>query len=256
MTDATTDPRLGVGGNFPPLDINPMDVLDRVDPFDALKIHADDLLDQARTIAAVENEDQLKALEDLAAELNGAADALEAERVTRKKPHDDAIAEIQATFNVYLAPLTNKTVKGKIPLALDAIKKAKEPYLQEQERQRRAEAERVRREAEEAARVAAEAARAAAGEDMESREEAEVLVVEAQALARNATRAETAATRGSGLRSYWVPELTDAMAALKHYIADRPDELKAWLMDQARKDVARAIRTIPGFSITEERRAA
>lgn len=244
MTGAT-DPRLGVGGNNPP-----------ADPFDALKVHADDLLDQARTIAAVENEEQLAAVNALADDLRDAEKALEAERVARKKPLDDAIAEIQATFNVYLAPLTNKTVKGKIPLALDAIKKAKEPYLQEQERKRREEAERVRREAEEAARLAAEAARAASGEDMEAREEAEVLVVKAQAMARNANRAEAATSKGSGLRSYFVPELTDAMAALKHYMNDRPDELKAWLMDQARKDIARAIRTIPGFNVVEERRAA
>lgn len=227
-----------------------------VDPFDALKVHADDLLDQARTIAAVENEDQLKAVDGLAKDLKEAADALESERVARKKPHDDAIADIQATFNVYLAPLTNKTVKGKIPLALDAIKKAKEPYLQEQERLRREEAERVRKAAEEAARIAAEAARAAPGEDMEAREEAEVLVVQAQAMARNAARAEAATTKGTGLRSYWSAELVDPMAALKHYMATAPEDLKAWLNEMARKDVLAGKRTIPGFTVSEERRAA
>lgn len=226
-----------------------------VDPFDALKIHADDLLDQARTIAKVENEEQLAAVNTLADDLKQAADALEAERVARKKPHDDAIEVIQSTFNPYLAPLKNK-VPGKIPLALDVLVKAKTPYLQEQERLRLVAAEQARLAAEEAARVAAEAARAASGEDMEAREEAEVLVVQAQALARNATRAEAATTKGTGLRSYWTPELTDAMTALKHYMADRPEELKAWLLDQARKDVARAIRTIPGFTVNEERRAA
>lgn len=226
------------------------------DPFDALKVHADDLLDQVRTIAAVENEEQLSAVNALAEDLRDAEKALEAERVARKKPHDDAIAEIQATFNVYLAPLANKTVKGKIPLALDAIKKAKEPYLQEQDRLRREAAEKARLAAEEAARIAAEAARAAAGEDMEAREEAEVLVVQAQAMARNATRAETATTKGTGLRSVWVPELTDATAALKHYIARNPDAVKEFLRDLARKDVSAGIRTIPGFEVREERRAA
>lgn len=241
-----TDVLATAGHNNPPAD----------DPLDALKVNADDAIEQARTITAVENEDQLNAVNALADELKDAADALEAERVIRKKPLDDAIAEIQATFNVYLAPLTNKTVKGKIPLALDAIKKAKEPYLQEQERKRREEAEQVRKAAEEAARVAAEAARAAAGEDMEAREEAEVLVVQAQAMARNATRAETATTKGTGLRSFWVPELTDATAALKHYIARNPDAVKDFLRDLARKDVAAGIRTIPGFTVSEERRAA
>lgn len=226
------------------------------DPFDALSVHADDLIEQARTIAAVTTADQLKAVDDLAGDLKDAADELEKVRIARKKPLDEAIAEIQATFNVYLAPLTNKTVKGKIPLALDAIKKAKEPYLQEQERLRREEAERVRKAAEEAARIAAEAARAAPGEDMEAREEAEVLVVQAQAMARNAARAEAATTKGTGLRSYWSAELVDPMAALKHYMATAPEDLKAWLNEMARKDVLAGKRTIPGFTVSEERRAA
>lgn len=242
MTDAIAT----AGHNNPPAD----------DPMVALTIHADDLLEQVRTITAVSDAAQLEAVNALADDLKDAADALEAERVARKKPLDDAIAAIQATFNVYLAPLTNKTVKGKIPLALDAIKKAKEPYLQEQERKRREEAERVRLAAEEAARIAAEAARAAAGEDMEAREEAEVLVVQAQALARNAARAEASASKGSGLRSSWVAELTDATAALKHYIARNPDAVKDFLRDLARKDVAAGARTIPGFTVSEERKAA
>lgn len=246
MTDVL-DERHQLGANNPPVEI---------DPFDALKVNADDLLEQARTITKVENADQLAALETLADDLKDAADALEAERVARKKPLDIAIAEIQETFNQYLAPLTNKTVKGKIPLALDAIKKAKEPYLQEQDRLRREAAEKARMAAEEAARIAAEAARAAAGEDMEAREEAEVLVVQAQAMARNATRAETETTKGTGLRSFWVPELTDATAALKHYIARNPDAVKDFLRDLARKDVAAGLRTIPGFTVAEERRAA
>lgn len=244
MTDIIDDPRLTIGANNPP-----------VDPFDALKVNADDLLEQARTIAKVENADQLKAVETLADDLRDAADALEAERVARKKPHDEAIDAIQSTFNPYLAPLKNK-VPGKIPLALDVVLKAKTPYLQEQERLRREEAERVRKAAEEAARVAAEAARAAAGEDMEAREEVEVLVVQAQAMARNAVRAEAATTKGTGLRSYWSAELVDPMAALNHYMAIAPADLKAWLAEMARKDVLAGKRTIPGFTVSEERRAA
>jgi hypothetical protein len=204
----------------------------------------------------VETAEQLAAVETLADDLRDAEKALEAERVARKKPLDEAIADIQATFNVYLAPLTNKTVKGKIPLALDAIKKAKEPYLQEQERLKREAAEKVRREAEEAARIAAEAARAAAGEDMEAREEVEVLVTQAQTAARIATRAETAATTKTGLRSYWSAVLVDPMAALKHYIARDPEAVKAFLAEMGRKDVLNGTRAIPGYDVIEERRAA
>lgn len=226
------------------------------DPFDALAVHADDLIDNARGVTPVTSAEQLAAVDVLAGELKDAADLLEKMRVEKKKPLDEQIADIQATFNVYLAPLTNKTVKGKIPLALDALKKAKEPWLQEQDRIKREAAEAARLKAEEAARIAAEAARAAPVEDLEAREEAEALIQSAAALQRNANRAETAITRGTGLRSHWVAELVDPMAALKHYMATRPDDLKAWLNEMARKDVAGPIRTIPGFTVSEERRAA
>lgn len=224
------------------------------DPFTANKIHADDLLDQARGVTTVTTAEQLAAVKALEGDLKDAADLLEKLRVEKKKPLDDQIADIQTTFNVYLAPLTNKTVKGKIPLALDALKKAKEPWLQEQDRIKREAAEKARQAAEEAARVAAEAARAASVEDLEAREEAEALIQSAAAAQRNANRAEKATTTGTGLRSYWVPELTDAMAALKFYMVNRPDALKEFLLAQARIDIAASIRVIPGFTISEERR--
>ena len=108
----------------------------------------------------------------------------------------------------------------------------------------------------EAARIAAEAARAASVDDLEAREEAEALVQAAAAAQRQATRATKATTSGTGLRSYWVAELVDPMAALKHYMTTRPDDLKAWLNEMARRDVAGPVRVIPGFEIAEERRAA
>ncbi|MBO9710523.1 MAG: hypothetical protein J7521_20170 [Caulobacter sp.] len=244
MTNAFNE-RAVIGANNPP-----------VDPFEALKVNADDLIEQVRTITIVSTADQLKAVDDLADHLRDAAKALEDERVARKKPLDDQIAEIQATFNVYLAPLINKTVKGKIPLALDALKKAKEPYLKEQERLRQEAALEAQRKAQEAADAAAAAARAAAPEDMEAREDVELQVSAAQAAQRDAVRAANAASRGSGLRTYWIPTLDDPMAALKHFMATRPDDLKSWLLEMARQQIAAGVRTIPGVIVTEERRAA
>lgn len=224
--------------------------------FDALKVNADDLLDQARTITTVTTADQLEAVKALESDLREAGAELEKLRVERKAPHDEAITAIQDQFNPYLAPLTNKTVKGKIPLALDALKRSKDAYLLEQDRIRKEEARKAQEAADAAAKAAADALRAASGEDMEAREEAEVLVVQAQAMARNAARAETAASKGTGLRSSWVADLADPMAALKHYMATAPEDLKAWLNDMARKDVFSGKRTIPGFTVTEQRKAA
>lgn len=238
------NPRVYVGANNPP-----------GDPFDALAVHANDLLDQARGVTTVENADQLAAVKALEGDLKDAFDLLEAMRVEKKKPLDEQISEIQTTFNVYLAPLTNKTTKGKIPLALDALKKAREPWQQEQDRLKREAAETARLAAEKAAQEVAEAAKTFAPDDLEAREQVEALFQDAEAAKRDAARALASATKGTGLRSYWVPELVDPMAALKHYMTNRSDELKAWLLDQARKDIQVNIRTIPGFEITEERRA-
>lgn len=239
-----TDREVTFSDNMPP------------DQFAALKIHADDLLDQARSITVVSNEDQRQALDKLDEDLTKAAKLLEDLRVERKTPHDDAITEIQNTFNPYLAPLTNKTVKGKIPLARDALKKAKEPYLQKLEDDRLAAVKKAQDDAAEAARVALEASRAAAPEDIEAREDAEVLIVQAQTLQRTATRAVASVSRGSGLKSIWTPEITDANAALLHYAKRRPDDLMAVLLDLAREEIRAGLRTIPGFTITEKRVAA
>ncbi len=57
------------------------------------------------------------------------------------------------------------------------------------------------------------------------------------------------------LRSVWTPTLTDPCAALKHYRERQPDELKAWLLSQAEKDVRAGARSIPGFEISETKKA-
>ncbi|ANI76460.1 hypothetical protein EP837_00001 [Sphingobium sp. EP60837] len=59
--------------------------------------------------------------------------------------------------------------------------------------------------------------------------------------------------RGIGLRSYWIAELVDPLAALKHYKQAQPEALKAWLLDQAQKDANAGKRAIPGFAINEDR---
>lgn len=223
-----------------------------VDPFDATKVHTDDLLDQARGVTAVTTAEQLESVKALEDELKAAADLLEKQRVAKKKPLDDEIAEIQTQFNVYLAPLKN-VVKGKIPLALDALKKAKEPWLKALEDKRLAEVAAAQKKAADAAEAARLAIQAAAPEDMEAREEAEVLVSAALTASRVATRTTTAASAGTGLKSVWTPQVTDITKALIHYTQTRREVVEAFLLDLARKDCAGAIRTIPGFVVTEER---
>lgn len=237
------DARLAIGANGGP----------DLDPFDALKVNADDLLDQVRSIGPVTNDDQLQAVETLMGELCDALDAMEAERVRRKKPHDDAINAIQDQFNPYIAPLKNKA-PGKLSVAQDVLKKARTPYLVKLEQDRLAAVAEAKRIADEKAAAALEALRAAEPADMEAREEAEALVSQAAVAVKQAAKAETTATKGNGLRSYWTPTLDNAKAALTHYVTTRPDDVRAFLLSMAERDVKAGARSVPGFIVTEERR--
>lgn len=228
----------------------------------AMAVHLDDLLTEARNWAdgkLADSQEQVNEIARLIQDLKDAAADADKQRVAEKKPFDDAAAEVQERYNVYLAPLKNK-VPGKVPLAIDALDAAKRPFLLKREDELKAEREAKRLAAEEAAAKAAEAARAAAPDDLEAREAAELLVAKAHR-AESAARAAEAAKahahggdRATGLRSYWTPHLTDRKAALLHYLADRPEDLAEWLVSMAKQDVTSGKRTIPGFDVVEERR--
>jgi hypothetical protein len=201
----------------------------------------------------VTNDAQLAAVEALMGDLCDALDAMEAERVARKKPHDDAINAIQDQFNRYIAPLKNK-VPGALSIAQDVLKKARQPYLLKLEQDRLAAAAEAKRIADEKAAAALEALRAAQPADLEAREEAEALVAQAATALKQASKAESTATKGNGLRPYWTPTLDNAKAALTHYVTTRPDDVRAFLLSLAERDVRAGARSVPGFVIVEERR--
>lgn len=243
------NPRVFVGANNPPADL----------PFEAVRIHMDDLLTEARNWAdgaKVESQAQADEISRLIEDLNLAIKAADDERVKEKAPFDQKIAEIQDRYNVWIAPLKNKS-PGKLPLAIEALKKTLKPWLDELDRQMRAEAERKRQEAEEAAKKAAEAARAAQPEDLTSREAAEDLISAAAALDADAKRAENArahavgGSRALGLKRTWTPVLTDPKAALLHYAATRREEMLQFLQGLAEVDVRQGKRQIPGFEVVE-----
>lgn len=229
------------------------------DPFEAIRVHMDDLLTEARNWAdgaKVESQDQADEISRLIEDLNLAIRAADGVRVEEKAPLDRQIAEIQDRYNLWIAPLKNKT-PGKLPMAIEALKTTLKPWLDELDRQMRAEAERKRLEAEEAARVAAEAARAAAPEDLSAREEAEDLIATAARADAEAKRAEGAkahalgGSRALGLKRTYTPVMIDRKAALIHYATTRTDELAAFLVGLAEADVREGRRQIPGFEIQE-----
>lgn len=225
-------------------------------PVEAMGMHIDDLYDEAKGIldgAGVKSDADAEMVAKLLDMTRQAKKDADAQRAAEKKPHDDAAAAVQAAWKPLLA---------KCDLVADTCKKALAPFLAAKEAAQRAEAERVAREAEEARQAALAARQAAPVDDLAAREEAErldALARDAEKVAGKAGKAKAHAaggTRAIGLRSYWTPELVDPVEALKHYKATQPEALKAWLVDQARRDVNAGTRSIPGFVVNEERRAA
>ena len=47
--------------------------------------------------------------------------------------------------------------------------------------------------------------------------------------------------------------MTDAREAARHYWVARKSDLEAIMLEWAKSDVGRGIRSIPGFTITEEK---
>lgn len=242
-----------IGHNNPPVEIEPT-------PFEMSEVEIGDLYAEAKNWLdgePVSSQAQADGLSKLIDELRKAANLADERRKEENRPFDEGKAEVQARY----APLISdtKSVKGKAVLAIDMAKKVLAPWLQKLEDEKRAAAEAARKEAEEKARIAQEAMRASQVHDLEKREAAEALVREAQKAEAAATKAEnskahaTGGTRAMGLRSVWRAEMTDAREAARHYWQTRREEVDAFFQKLADADVHAGKRSIPGFSVTEQR---
>jgi Xaa-Pro aminopeptidase len=219
--------------------------------FEAISIHIDDLMETAQGFLdgdAVTTQAVADEIGRLLDEARQAEKAAEAQRKIEAEPFDKGKAEVQARY---------KPLAGKCELIASTAKKALAPFLAAEQAKRDAEAAEARRAADAAAEAARAAIQAADATDLTARAQAEALLKDASKLDRTANAAGkqkamvAGGARSVSLRSVWSPELTDPMAALKHYIATQPVSLKYWLLEQARSDVAAGKRSIPGFEITE-----
>lgn len=226
------------------------------DPFDAFSAHIEDLMVEARNFLdgeGVAGQGQADAVAALMDQLRTASKDADKARAEEKKPHDDAAKAVQAKWK----PLLEKAER-----AVSICKEALAPWLKKLDDEKRAAAEAARREAEEKAAAAAEAMRQANATDLAAREEAEAKMAEAKAAEAAANKAANdrahakGGARAAHLRSYWTPELTNPSEALRHYVQTNPEAVKAFLLELARQDVAAGKRSLPGFTITEERKVA
>lgn len=251
LAEPEANPRVKLGDNAPP------------DPFGAIVAHVEDTLTEVRhyadgsPITSQAMADEVSGLIDVLRKAEKVADEA---RVKEAAPFNEEVAAVQAKYNVYIAPLKNRA-PGKIPLAIDALKKTLAPWLQAIEDENNRKATEARQAAQKAAQEAAEAVRAAqATSDLEARERAEALVTQARAAETAAARTEgakahaTGGERAIGLKDHWIPKLTDGQAALRHYWTMNRLALEAFALDLAVADVRAGKRQIPGFDVINERR--
>lgn len=233
-----------MGHNRPPAD----------DAFAAFQIHIGDLFDEAKNHLdgePITSEAQAEGVSKLLDLIRTAAKDADKARAAEKKPHDDAAKLVQAKW---------KPLLDRCELAVDTCKKVLTPWLQKKFAEQAAAADAARQEAEAKAAAAAEAMRQADVNDLGAREDAEAMVRTAKQAEAAAGRVEKARPQATGgerattLRTYYRPVLTDASAALRHYVSTNPDAIKACLQGLAETDVRSGKRTLPGFDVVEEHR--
>lgn len=223
-----------------------------IDPTDAFA-KIDDLYDEARNFADGEPITTPEMAEAITALFDGLHDAgkeAEALRVAIKKPLDEEIDKVQALFNPYVQPK-----RGKVAMGKDALGVLLTAWRVEQAKIAAAAATKAREEAD-ALRAEAEAAIRSSSGNLVEREAAEETLGFAKQAERFAVRSEKAATTGTGLRTSWVARLDNEEAALEWAYGRDPSRFTALVQAMADEAVRGGLRVIPGFAVTEEKKAA
>lgn len=226
------------------------------DHFEAFKMDLDDLFDEAKNFldgSPIETQQQADDVSALVNRLRKSIGGADEYRKAEKKPHDDAAAAVQQKW----LPTINRA-----KLALNTAKTALARFLSDREAEQRAAAQALQEEANRQAEAAAQAAANVRPDDLAGQTTAKARQIIAIAALKAAQKADKARPMAKGgeravsLRSRWTASLADPVAALKHYRDKQPAELKAWLTEQAQRDVNAGARAIPGFHVEETKTAA
>ncbi|WP_293921080.1 hypothetical protein [Sphingobium sp. UBA5915] len=264
--------RAVVGDNQPP-----EEPAVKVSGREAIDVHVSDLLTEVANWAdgvAIETEGQAAEVGKLHRSLQQAAELVKDNAATEKKPHNDAITEIQSWNNGYVAKGLKGTPDGSLTKAIAATGRLSTAWLTKQEEERKA------RE-----KAAADAALIAAKEAFALREEAKettdlavmdraedalagakALLREADGVAKEKVKVSAGqGVRAVGLRSIWHADLVDApnswALAYGHYKQNPAfmDEFHALIQRWADRDArieAHRLAGVPGFHFREEKVAA
>lgn len=259
--DDNSNPRAVMGGNNPP----------EPTPFELSEREISDLYDEAKNWLdgePISTKGQADMVGLLVQKIRTAVKTADERRVAENKPFDEGKAAVQAKYAPLIAD--TKSVKGKAVLALEVCKQALAPWLEKEAEEKRAAAEAARLEAERKAQEAQEslAASRAEASNLETREEAERAIEQAQVADRIARRAENDTAKASGgagraisLRTVYRAEITDLKAAVWHFLAQCPEEVRPLiqrLADDAVRSAGKSAETmsIPGVTIHTERKVA
>lgn len=232
-------------------------------PYEAAAARIADLFQQARDyldgepIATQGQADDVSALMRMLGEEIALANK---NRVAEKKPFDDAAAEVQDRWNTLIGE--TKKVTGTAILAVQACKKALEPWLKKLADEQAAAAKAAREEADRQ-RAAAEAAiREADAANLAAREAAEAKIREAEAAERAARTAEKAKPhagnygRAAHLRTYHDGIVTDQREFARWCWVNDAEAMTAHLAKRAQELTDAGIRSIPGVEVRERREVA
>lgn len=212
-----------------------------------LELEARNFLDGAR----IETQAQADALGIIVTNMRQLRKQADTARADEKRPHDDAGKAVQARYKPIIDRADRVISVANAPLT---------DWLA------RLEAQRVERER--LARIAAdEAAQRLADTqsvtgDLEAAEAREQAIADAKGAERHARRIERErpAVAGVGrrvaLRTYHETTISNGTAALRWFIAHRPDALRAALLALVNQEPLDTRRAIPGVTVTETKRAA
>lgn len=222
------------------------------DPLLALLAEITDKAAQAEEVikSEITNQTQCDLARNIQAQLLALNKRADAMHKAEKAPVLEAERAVEAKFSF----------RKNVASLASALREKFERWMQGEERRQREEAQRKLRE--EQARVAAECARIEAERAKQKDDDPVAFHTSPEPeLPEMPTVAEPVKVsagggfgRKSGLKSVWVASLTDVGAALAHYRENA--KLIELLQKLADADVRAGKRTIPGFTVSEERRAA
>lgn len=250
MPDAIiSEPIAGIGHNNPPLT-----------RFEKAQKRILDLYEEAKLWfdgAEITSQDQADGVNNILTWIREAHNEADAAREEENEPFNTGKAEVQARYAPLIADTTK--VRGKTILVAECCKRVLQPWLDKEKARLAAETEAAQKLADEALAAAQTAFRGSDPANLADRERAEQLGTEAASAAVTAKRAGKATPkagtvgRASGLRTRYVPTMTNPVLALRHFYSICPEDFKALAQKKA-EEICRAGQhakdELPGFEIS------